>query len=382
MDRKTELELLEELAGLRVSRSFYLDESVTTSPVARYSCPDQFDRERGALFRSMPAIVAHGSELDGLNSFITREYVNMPLLLTRDGNGKVHTLLNVCRHRGSRLVNEDSGCSRRFVCPYHAWTYDNRGVLKVIPHGESGFPGISRDSLGLKQLGCQEAFGWVWINPGSADAPNVEGFLDGLAPDMAWLDAGNVKIVHQDIVERAANWKILYEGGLEAYHFRIAHKDTIGKYFQDNLSSYRMFGRHIRSILPRSDLDSEMELPEESRSLRSAANILYTILPSAQLLAQKDHISWLQVEPLAVDRSRLRISTLAPVDSDFSNPDTAHYWRKNHEITMRTLAEDFDIGESIQSGLLSGANEYFQFGRYEGALDKFDSLVDAELAGS
>ena len=380
MDRKTELELIEELAGLRDARSFYLDESATISPVARYSCPEQFDRECHSLFRRMPALVAHSSELDGLNSFITREFVGMPLLLTRDGDGKAHALLNVCRHRGSRLVNESSGCSRRFVCPYHAWTYDNRGVLKVIPHGEAGFPGIGRDSLSLKSLGCQEAHGWVWINPGSADEPDVEGFLDGLAPDMVWLGAGNVRIVHQDIVERAANWKIIYEGGLEAYHFRIAHKDTIGKYFQDNLSSYRMFGRHIRSILPRSNLDSEMELPEESRSLRAAANILYTVFPSAQLLVQKDHIAWLQVQPLAVDRSRLRISTLAPVDSDLSGPDVAHYWQKNHEITMRTLAEDFDIGESIQSGLLSGANEFFQFGRYEGALDKFDSMVDAELA--
>ena len=49
---------------------------------------------------------------------------------------------------------------------------------------------------------------------------------------------------------------------------------------------------------------------------------------------------------------------------------------------MRTLAEDFGIGESIQSGLSSGANAALHFGRFEGALDRFDRTVDAELAAA
>ena len=50
-----------------------------------------------------------------------------------------------------------------------------------------------------------------------------------------WLDAGNLRVVHEETREWAANWKILVEGGIESYHFRIAHKDTIGPFFQDNL---------------------------------------------------------------------------------------------------------------------------------------------------
>lgn len=380
MDRTTENELLEELAGLREARSFYLDDAVTTSPVARYTCPERFARERQALFRTLPAVAAHSSELAGEDAFLTRDLAGLPLLLTRDGDGTAHAFLNVCRHRGSRLVDEDSGCRRRFACPYHAWTYDNRGALKGIPHGAAGFPGIDREALGLKRLGCREAYGWIWIAPDGADAPDIDDFLDGLAADFAWLDAGSLKIVHDDTEERAANWKILYEGGLESYHFRIAHKDTIGPFFQDNLSSYRMFGRHIRSILPRARLDAEMALPEENRSLRRATNLVYSIFPSSQLLVQEDHIVWIQALPLAPDRTRVRLATLAPADADTGDPETARHWRKNHGITLRTLSEDFAIGESIQSGLLSGANEALYFGRFEGALDRFDRIVEAELA--
>ena len=382
MDRKTELELLEELTGLREARSFYLDDAVATSPVKRYTCPERFAQERQAVFGALPAVAAHSSELAGADAFLTRDLAGLPLLLTRDGDGAVHAFLNVCRHRGSRLVGEDSGCRRRFTCPYHAWTYDNRGDLKGITHGEAGFPGIDRAALGLKRLGCREAHGWIWVAPGSDAAPDIDGFLDGLAADFAWLDAGNLKIVHEETWERAANWKILYEGGLESYHFRIAHKDTIGPFFQDNLSSYRMFGRHIRSILPRARLDAEMALPEESRSLRRATNLVYSIFPSCQLLVQEDHIVWIQALPLAPDRTRLRLATLAPADADTGDPETARHWRKNHGITVRTLSEDFAIGEGIQSGLSSGANTALHFGRFEGALDRFNRIVEKELAAA
>ena len=55
------------------------------------------------------------------------------------------------------------------------------------------------------------------------------------------------------------------------------------------------------------------------------------------------------------------------------------HWRRNHDITVRTLAEDFAIGESIQGGLSSGANEELRFGRFEGALDRFNRTVEREV---
>ena len=379
MDRSTEIELLEELAGLREACAFYLDDAVTTSPVARYTCQERFSRERQVLFRALPAIVAHGSELAGPDSFLTRDFAGLPLLVTRDSAGAVHAFLNVCRHRGTRLVDAASGCRRRFVCPYHAWTWDNHGALKGITHGAAGFPGIDKSALGLKRLGCTEAYGWIWVAAEADTAPDVEGFLGGLAADFAWLDAGNLKVVHEETRERAANWKILVEGGIESYHFRIAHKDTIGSFFPDNLSSYRVVGRHIRSILPRARLDAMMAQPRESWSLRRETNLVYSVFPSAQLLIQEDHVVWVQGLPLAPGRTLVRVATLAPADFDPTDAEAAMHWRKNHDITVRTLAEDFSIGESIQSGLSSGANDELRFGRFEGALDRFNRIVEREL---
>ena len=78
-------------------------------------------------------------------------------------------------------------------------------------------------------------------------------------------------------------------------------------------------------------------------------------------------------------RTQVRIATLVPANFDPADGEAALHWRKNHEITLRTLAEDFTIGESIQSGLPSGANDELRFGRFEGALDRFNRIVEREL---
>ena len=144
-------------------------------------------------------------------------------------------------------------------------------MLRGITHGDAGFPDIDKGALGLKRLGCAEAYGWIWITGASAAAPDIAGWLGELAADFDWIDAGRLKIAHEETKVRAVNWKILIEGGIESYHFRIAHKDSIGPFFQDNLSSYRVFGPHIRSILPRAGLDA-MIAQAEGKLVAEAGN--------------------------------------------------------------------------------------------------------------
>ena len=68
-------------------------------------------------------------------------------------------------------------------------------------------------------------------------------------------------------------------------------------------------------------------------------------------------------EPLSASSTRISLNTLAPKSLINTEQDNA-YWTKNHSITLATLAENFDIGESIQSGLASGANSQLTIGRF------------------
>lgn len=72
--------------------------------------------------------------------------------------------------------------------------------------------------------------------------------------------------------------------------------------------------------------------------------------------------------------TRLRLCTLAPR----SSTDHEH-WARNHAIATATLAEDGEVGESVQSGLHTGANESLRFGRFEGALAALNASVDRHL---
>ncbi len=134
----------------------------------------------------------------------------------------------------------------------------------------------------------------------------------------------------------------------------------------------------MRSILAKRSIAELADQPVDTWRLRDHAQVLYSLFPTNQFLVQSDHFAWIQSEPVSATTTRIRLSTLAPADRLESDADLAH-WAKNHAITTKTLAEDFDIGESIQSGLESGANEHLTFGRFEGALGEFNRVVDGRL---
>lgn len=378
MDRDTELQLIDELLALKSDKTFYLDEQVTKRPVEHYTSQERFDRERSEIFRKRPLIAAHSSEMSEPGAFLRREVAGLPVLLARDKSGAVNAFLNVCRHRGTRLVDEDAGCKHRFTCPYHAWTYASSGELIAAPHFDQGFSGLQKDELGLKRLTCEERFGFIWVTVEPEHAPDVETFIGELSDELEALHLDQMFVTHQDVPIHKANWKILVEGGIEAYHFKVAHRTTIGPHFEDNLSTYRMVGPHMRSILMRTSMAKLSPETRASWRLRDHAQVLYTLFPGSSLLVQSDHISWIQSEPIGPSETRLRVSTVAPK----SEADRADHWKRNHEITRTTLDEDFEIGESIQSTLSSGANTDMLFGRFEGAPDSFNAEVDAHLEAS
>ena len=380
MDRETEVRLIREIIGLADQKSAYLDREVTHSPISRYSSPERFEREMTMIFRRKPVVAAHSSELEGHNAFLARDFLGLPLLLTRDGDGKVHAFLNVCRHRGAKVEREATGCKRVFTCPYHAWSWSNRGDLRAVPQQAQGFPDLPKAERGLRRLPVAEAHGFIWIiaNPDAGDIPRIDDWLSELVPDFNWLGLNAHRIALIDTLEINANWKVLIEGGLEAYHFRIAHKKTIGPHFPDNLLTYKQFGPHMRAVLPRNAMPELGGTPENQWELRKDANMVYTVLPNTQMLVQQDHFMWFHIEPISEAKTRFRMATMVPEDAPRSEEMDCH-WRRNHRISITALKEDFEIGEEIQAGFASRGNPTHIFGRFEGALNRFNLVVEEML---
>lgn len=376
MERETEIGLIEELLGLREAKSHYLDDEIEFNSVDQYQSDAIFQRERDHMFARLPAVAAHVSELPNAGDFVKREIAGRSILVTRDAHGEVRAFLNICRHRGTQLVDDESGCKHRFTCPYHAWSYANTGELVSVPHMDTGFPDLDKAQYSLKSLQCEERFGFIWVIATPDVSFDFDAYYAPIAAEAEGLDLANMAIAHEEKKIHNSNWKILVEGGIESYHFKVAHRKTIGPYFEDNLSSYQMLGDHMRSVLMRSSMHVLRDQPTDQWRLRDHANIIYTFFPTTQLLVQKDHVVWINSRPVSAGQTELRLATLAPK----SRLGEEAYWEKNHQITSTTLNEDFVIGESIQNGFASGANDVITFGRFEGALPEFNRTIKRHTA--
>ena len=376
MERETEIGLIEELLGLREAKSHYLDDEIEFNSVDQYQSEVIFQRERDQMFARLPAVAAHVSELPNAGDFVKQEIAGRSILVTRDAHGEVRAFLNICRHRGTQLVDDESGCKHRFTCPYHAWSYANTGELVSVPHMDTGFPDLDKAQYSLKSLQCEERFGFVWVIATPDVSFDFDAYYAPIAAEAEGLDLANMAIAHEEKKVHNSNWKILVEGGIESYHFKVAHRKTIGPYFEDNLSSYQMLGDHMRSVLMRSSMHVLRDQPTDQWRLRDHANIIYTFFPTTQLLVQKDHVVWINSRPVSAGQTELRLATLAPK----SRLAEEAYWQKNHQITSTTLNEDFVIGESIQNGFASGANDVITFGRFEGALPEFNRTIKRHTA--
>src|SRR5512139_766896 len=102
---------------------------VARVPAENYYDPPRFRLEVERIWKRLPLVLGFSSELAEPGSYRALQVASTPVLLTRGGDGQIRAFLNVCSHRGAIVVKEGVGSARRFTCPYHAWSYDERGAL-------------------------------------------------------------------------------------------------------------------------------------------------------------------------------------------------------------------------------------------------------------
>ncbi|WP_165855692.1 aromatic ring-hydroxylating oxygenase subunit alpha [Marinobacter sp. JSM 1782161] len=383
MNRHDETRILKQCLDLLADKSTTLSAKTHTSSVNRYTDLQRFEQERRAIHQVLPVAYLHSSELPNPNNFRTVRTHSGSVLFTRTEAGDIKAFHNVCRHRGAQVESRTSGCAKAFSCPYHAWRYGNDGQLLSVPFEQDCFPELDKSQSGLAPIPCVEAFGFVWLCPSAKndeDARQVlEHHLEPMKADLVWLQCHRLHTFEPHHRVWNANWKIITEGGLETYHFKFAHKNTIGPYFLSNTCVTDQMGVHFRVVMPTEELKSVKTDSAQVAQLRDIAHIVYSIAPQMVLLVQKDHIDWIQMIPLSVNQSEIIITPLIPKPVHDLSEKELGYWRRNREISLKTLDEDFELGQQIQAGMSSGANSQLTFGRNEGALALFNAWVEGQL---
>ena len=186
-----------------------------------YSDPEIFERDLERIHLRRWLCVGHESRAPKPGDWFRFDIANESVLVVRGRDAQLRALVNVCRHRGSRVCIEPEGHARMLVCPYHAWSYDLDGALRSARH-----MGASFDTTGhrLEQISLEVIEGLVFVCFAD-DPPGLSAARQGLATSLSRYGWADARVAHRETFSVAANWKLVTENYVECYHCAPAHPE-------------------------------------------------------------------------------------------------------------------------------------------------------------
>ena len=318
-----------------------------------------------AEIAASPVAALASSELAAPGDFVTAELAGVPVIISRDGDGQVHAMRNVCAHRGATVEPRTSGSARIFSCGFHGWSYELDGTLRAVT--DERLYSNEPCTQGLRRLACEERHGIVWVTP-DADAPAMP-VAEWLGDDVDELlgELGPGDMVHHATTEYDldCNWKLLTDGFLELYHLKYLHRSSIAPYFPANLTATSRVGDHFVGWLPKNRLVTELtETPREDWQVLAHLTGVIVLVPGTVVQWQAGHIELFSLRPHPTDptRSTARLTMLVPA----GRADETELWDRNWERVNVTIPdEDFAAAVDVQRNIATGAVDAIRIGANE-----------------
>lgn len=328
-------------------------QTAKSMPSGFYTSDEIFAAEREHIHLKHWFFAGREDELPNPGDYKALETPGGPALLIRSDDRKLGAFANVCRHRGSILLKGTGSC-RRIVCPYHAWSYFSDGRLYGCPDMEDA-EGFDRVENGLIPIRMETWAGFIFLTY-NADAPSLLEHLGDLPQRMASHRLEEMQCTWKITLESACNWKLLLENAMETYHTGTVHKDSVGAQVSRTLDTRGQWlclqvisGRSIATLPGTTPAFPAIEgLDDEARQ-----GTYFTVIhPTCQFAVAQDCMWWLNVLPLAANRSVLEVGGCFP-QAMVSKPDFAASAAAYYDRWERVAREDIGILEQQQLALNS-----------------------------
>ena len=332
-----------------------------TLPGALFSDPNVFADEVRALFRESWACVGRTDEIPNPGDFRTYEVGGSGVIVLRDSEHELRAYHNVCRHRGTRILEAESGTGMTVLqCPYHAWTYSLQGNLVGAPHMELA-EDFDREAYGLYPVRVESWRGFLFLNLDGNARPLSE-YLGDFVRRAAPYPFERLRRAHRYTYDIAANWKLIVQNANECYHCPGVHPQLVRltpyRSGEEDLREGPIFGGWMDFVDGACTLAPNGTTPRRTfpdLSEEDLRRVYYYILyPNNFLSLLPDYVTLDWFIPVSPDHTRLMFDLY--VDRDERDPatDAMEFW----DTTNR---QDWHICEMAHLGSKTAA--YTQ-GRY------------------
>jgi Rieske 2Fe-2S family protein len=301
--------------------------------------------------------VGRKGDLEGTGAQRAVKVGRAGVLLARGTDGKVRAFANTCRHRGHELLGIGEATSRRTVlCPYHAWTYDLDGTLRVAP-GFREHTDFRPAEHGLVELPLESWHGFLFVN-GSGDAPPFAEHVGALDDLVAPYRPERLVPLVSHAYDLDCNWKVILENYHECYHCPLIHPELCQVSPPASGDNFELDGAWVGGTMDLKDHAATMSLDGHSdgvpipgldgERLRTVAYL--GLFPNLLLSLHPDYVMTHLVEPLAADRSHVICTWYFPPEATeqpgFDPGYAVDFW----DTTNR---QDWSACESVQRGMTS-----------------------------
>lgn len=329
-----------------------------TLPHWVYSDQKWFDREMEKLFRPAWHFVGLQSSIPNPGDFFSLRLMDEPLLVARGDDLQVRVFRNSCRHRGSLIVESQSGFCRGFRCKYHSWTYSLEGVLKQAPgldnYKREEFAALGKDLIQV-QSGIRE--GLIFVNlDSSSQKDSLDSYLGNYISTVAEPhQTAQMVQVHDSEYVLESNWKLYVEVDMETLHTKHIHRGSIGEQpvtvpstKGEWIGVYHV-SEHTPALHPG---ERDKGFPHTSGITGAAASGTHfsILLPGFFLVTAQDVMWWIQKVPDSPTRTRVRVGYSFP-KSTVERPDFETVSKRYFERLDQVIYEDDVITEYQQKGL-------------------------------
>lgn len=258
-----------------------LADQVMYLDIAAYRDPALFETEFRRLFRETPQVACLSTDIAEPGSFRCFDDLGVPIVVSRGKDGVVRAFLNICTHRGARLVREEHGRATRLSCRFHGWTFDAQGQAVGVPE-EAMFCGTIENRKSLISFPCEERHGLVFVQATAGSAMDLDAHLGDFDKELALLNLTQAHRVDEFSVRSNSNWKYALDTYFENYHLPVLHRDSFAKIFAQGLCLFDTWGPHHRFTFPHLDVRNYIGRPETEWPVNSLP-ITYFLFPNTIL---------------------------------------------------------------------------------------------------